>query len=1635
MAIDFKKLRENAAKNDAETTKQYYDKMGKGVVRDLTEGEKADLRTATEKSAGNIRAFGGTGMGQQTLTDNEKTARDQNALNIMADSGLQRFMAGFGEGLTPFKDKADYSTPQAQAAKDLWQNSTEGKVGRVAGTAAQYLVPYGATEAVAAKVIGKALPNASKATALLAQNALQDATVGLGLNAANIYVKEGKRGNEALKDLAVQEAVDLGVGLAVSKLIGITLKSGKTLTKENIASLSDDEVKEAVKSLPKGEKESAEAELRRLARESNERKAARRGETFSEGSAEPLYDKEGNIVNTLSAAALPAPKEKVDLRVSVGRPNGKLKTQTKVDTENLEGLTDILGQTFSDMGRFADDDILALTDFYERLSKEGMTPELKSEASKLAEKIHDNMVVHEVDTFSQERLNDLKKALKKERIKLDAFNRMEIEAASGKKYNELRKGYFGNLKLTQDGTPLDTVYNRLRDEGFADILPEADTTYEQWQNIERVIDQGRDPNYGVYTRDFFKGNEDTLANWLADESVMRSVMQEASQRFGGKAPTLTAEGAKAANVPKSVSGQTEAIFQRNTPTEADAVYMKPGFTLRTADNVETPKASELKSDLPTEADTKIEVVKAEPTETPDIAPTRDFGKASLWDRIKNGASKFYKATVDSTNDLTKMGKVVGNDYEAAKQAVRTTSGTTNYIFHNNLVGLDGNALTKADGSTYGSYKDLITQIPENELDDFNTYAAHLHNIDRTNQGKPIWLKEDGTPKYTAPESIAIVRKMSVEHPDFVRYTDAINEWWQAFTHEWLVNTGRISEDEWKALNAMYPNYIPTYRVDKGGVGGAGLGSGKISTGKGYKKAKGGQSTVKRIEDSFAEQIGSMVKAGRRNNLYTEIVGDLKMHPEELKDFGYISTEAGKPSKTGRSIADELDLTADMTKDEYMGLKELKNGNYSVTAYVDGQPITAVVRKDVVDALKLLENAYGSDEAKTAASVGKLITNPMKSAITGLNPIFALANAMRDIPTYLIQSNFPVSTKIASLGKAISGMTGLNPKYAKMLEQYKGLGGKDAGYFAQGKGYTADADGKGLWNTVKNIMSWLGEGTETMPRFAEFISELEKGSGNPLEALQKAADVTVNFSRSGYATKLADGWVMYLNAAAQGLDKFARTAKANPGKTIAKSLAYITAPYALSVAYNWDNPNYQMLSDRIKQNYLVIPKLGGEKDEDGNAKEFIKIPLNREYGAIAGGALNAIAEALAGDENALPTLKGTLGTNFLPPSMVTDNVLAPLAVNLKNGTDFAGRQIVPQYLQGEKPINQQDSKTSGIAKGIATVANKLPINSPLDSPMKVDYLLDSYGGYFGDLAQQATTKGTPTERAQAALVEPLVSKFTTDPRFSSNETQKFYAAKEKATQNKNDSDADMARYKVYTKLSNEMNDLAKQERELLADGGDHEAEIKKLREQRNEIAKSAEKLAEEASKVPTFGTLPSNVQERYSDKSGMSKENWAKMYQTQAQYSTTASKALALLDEGRSPEQIRSVMSISDKELERAQAMKQAGINAKNVQNLYDSTEDKYGRTNKGLIAYEMVGKYDDNYYSGLNISNKKKNAAEKIFNAGWTGEQLNDIIVNADRDKNSYCNKQEIADYIADRWGINSEATAKALYNLLNPSV
>ena len=119
-------------------------------------------------------------------------------------------------------------------------------------------------------------------------------------------------------------------------------------------------------------------------------------------------------------------------------------------------------------------------------------------------------------------------------------------------------------------------------------------------------------------------------------------------------------------------------------------------------------------------------------------------------------------------------------------------------------------------------------------------------------------------------------------------------------------------------------------------------------------------------------------------------------------------------------------------------------------------------------------------------------------------------------------------------------------------------------------------------------------------------------------------------------------------------------------------------------------------------------MSGEVDEDGNAKTFIKIPINREYGAIFGSSIDVLAGYLSGETNPANGYKETIANNFMPPNFVTDNVLSPLFVNLPTNKDFAGRNIVPTNLENVSPELQYDYSTSGLARGIANVANNLGI---------------------------------------------------------------------------------------------------------------------------------------------------------------------------------------------------------------------------------------------------------------------------------------------------------------------------------------
>lgn len=981
---------------------------------------------------------------------------------------------------------------------------------------------------------------------------------------------------------------------------------------------------------------------------------------------------------------------------------------------------------------------------------------------------------------------------------------------------------------------------------------------------------------------------------------------------------------------------------------------------RTARDILPKPNRKLKANGVPEVHEKVGNFDVESSNVGFVSPEMKF----VEDTVENAQGLFdrlYSKVVSGQRELerlsNKSGRTAVDDYT---QAVRNSKGTVSYIFNRGLVDSAGNVVNAK------SYKKLIEEIPKSVRKDFNTYAQHLHNIDRIREGKPVFKQ------FTADESQQIVDDMLKQHPEFAEYTKNINEWWNEFIKTWLVDTGRISQESFDAMKKMYPNYIPTYRVGKSMGGGADLPN-RFNAGSGIRKAKGGTSDVIPLEDNFLAQINRIVSSTKKNDLYSSIIRELEASPEELKPFGV--------AISNKDVLKDTSLDDLLTGLEKQRLQQVKDGRYMITAYRNGQPVSAYVNENIADALKLLDDAYGGKFMRSFGEAGKTITNPVKAGITGYNPLFAISNAIRDLPTLYIQSQHGVIKTTSGIGKALKQLVTKGDLYQK----YMALGGKQSGYYATGKGFEESLKGKTgipkVKETIENILSFFGEGTETIPRLAEFINSVEKYGDTKegvMRALKDAGEVTVNFSRSAPITKTLDGWTLYLSAAVQGLDKFGRTVKSAPLKTLGRSAALITVPYAALMVYNWDNPHYQDLNDRTKQNYFLIPNWMGEKDSQGNAMTFIKLPLNREYGALLGSSLDVLYGYMNGEENPLNGYGETVSNNFAPPNPLTDNILAPLIINLPQNEDFAGRAIVPQNMEKASPINQTDASTSGAANKLAALMNgidektMLPIHDTLKSPKKLDYLIDSYGGYFGQVAQAATSQAQDAlEVGRNVGIEPVTQRFTADSRFSSGVLPDFYDEKDRldglkqdATLTGKENPEVNAQSKIYNSISKSISDLTKEEKAIKANKSlskeTKDRKIKAIRAKKNELARSAKKKAEAAAKEartsPTFSALENKTKERYKAGKGITKEGWAKAYNAQKDIKNHSAKVIAMI--------------------------------------------------NNGVTTYEQVSSINKE------ISETGFNEGVALYNAGVTAEQVEEAKASANTDDKSYISKEEAINYL-----------------------
>lgn len=544
-------------------------------------------------------------------------------------------------------------------------------------------------------------------------------------------------------------------------------------------------------------------------------------------------------------------------------------------------------------------------------------------------------------------------------------------------------------------------------------------------------------------------------------------------------------------------------------------------------------------------------------------------------------------------------------------------------------------------------------------------------------------------------------------------------------------------------------------------------------------------------DSFSNLVSKIVRLERTNELYMNMIDSAMLDNDDtfsdmiVFDWDWQDGQYGKTLEVGAILNGDLDARYDDA--EAAGLSKVGQDR-KLTAWHNGRQYSAYISEDLFKSIANVTGTVANDLEKNLVKLGNTLTGPMKTAITGINPTFALRNVSRDLPTAITNS--------------ISGLA--FPKYwaqaaaeiaknSANWQHFQALGGTNATYYNDQNGFVKSMEQRdGIGAKAVSAMGAFNEVTEAQTRFAEYLATIDRLGDtyeNRLLGIKNAAEVTVDFSRKGRAGKLINAWVPYWNPAVQGVDKVVRSVIDSPDgsavwKQAAKTVgrASMTTVLFEAILYavlkgmgRYDD--WEELDDRTKDTYYCIPY--------GKSNTFIKVPKNREWGAILGTPLMRMLEYANGRENPFENyIETSLEPNFLPGQILapregggfqSDVIGFSQALDLQANKDFAGRTIVPYAYQQGSLTQQYDENTSWFAKKLGDLLNF--------SPMQIDYIIKDYFGDFGDLAVSATSDAVlkGTESLPEKATDLLTGSFKTDNRYSNYTVSKYYDTLEKLEQ--------------------------------------------------------------------------------------------------------------------------------------------------------------------------------------------------------------------------------------------------------------
>jgi hypothetical protein len=1057
------------------------------------------------------------------------------------------------------------------------------------------------------------------------------------------------------------------------------------------------------------------------------------------------------------------------------------------------------------------------------------------------EVLEDYRKVEYQETLEDKNADEIKKRIRNTRIDVSNLKNQITD------YNEYRKRNFGNLKLSNSGTPVDVLYQELVETGYfpEDVVNEADQLKEI-ENFMRGQGNTATEYYELSDSDLYTIAEELYTDignkerYTALNHMRGSLINYLKQRGDEIAPVEEVE-APVETVEETVENASET-----QQVEEIAPVVEQAPTLKEAIETEDPvmKYVEHKVNRELQKENKNQQnvnISDDQYANNNIVIKK---KPTLKERATRTWDAFQSHFVNRNRQIDKLSKATGNN-EIKFKGDRV----------NNISGEIGGDIFTAQTDNYGNVIGKSLDAPfesarKEGLDVyFDNYLKHKSNIERHAQGK-------GSAKVSAETSQEYVEAYESKYPQFIEWSKDVYTYNRNNLNN-AVNNGLISNDLRNLFTQMYGNYVPFYATETQDLDpSVYMTPDEIKTSMPVKRAKGGSDTnLLSVEQAMIQQTYAYKNAIAKNDLYKEI-----------------GSVMGKKVELGADVRENPLALGDTLYADENGkyLTYYENGNRKTVQITD--ELYQELSRDLENQIRKLEEKYSlittplqkisqiRGQILTTYNVGFVITNPFKDIQDALLNTKHLGKYAKNVIT---QSTIRDSIRGKNVNQYATEFKKLTGKDITSVKDAKTLKGKARAIYKDWQAGTmwnrfitsygtnstsmefsdgevdVKAKNKGFLNAIERANNYM----EVMFRYPEFKATLEKG-GSFTEALYNAREVTTNFGRGGTISKAINrNGATFFNTSVQGMDKFFRNFSGENGArgfvgAVGKAVSIGMLPALLNHLLLDDDDEYEALPDYIKDNYYIFKTGYGE---------YIRIPKGRMI-SVLGSSARRTLELADGEKDAFEGYLKNASDQIGATNPLDENIFSPI-VQAVNNEAWYGGDLVPTRLQNKPTAEQYDEGTDEFSKWLGKQLNI--------SPYKINYVIDQYSGGFGDLILPMITEEA---KSDGTLLAPLKDKFTVNSTDDNKYVGELYDLSEEFTiksNGENASEEDILKNKYLNSIKSQMSELYKEKREIQSSDMSKEAkyeQVKVIQNMINALAKEGLDFHTEIETTDNYATV-------------------------------------------------------------------------------------------------------------------------------------------------------------------------------------